>query len=65
LIAHNSKETGEIIRISPRKSARGWAPNIENEKRKYLNNTLEAYVENRGIVVKNNTNFNSLLLENI
>jgi hypothetical protein len=26
LIAHNSKETGEIFRISPRKSARGIRP---------------------------------------
>jgi hypothetical protein len=26
LIAHNSKETGEIFRISPKKSARGIRP---------------------------------------
>jgi hypothetical protein len=32
LIAHNSKETGEIFRISPRKSARGIRPLEKNNR---------------------------------
>ena len=45
LIAHNSKETGEIFRISPRKSARGIRP-LEDEiiKDLFENETIKFYI---------------------
>ena len=44
MIAHNSKETSEIIRISPRKSARGIRP-LEEKNRsgevEYCENSID------------------------